>query len=113
MIKQIGRMRDRVIIQAKQRIDVPGGGGLSSYVTVLNDWCESEPISSQRVFQSDQHALKNGFVLSVRFRNDFIPVADMRVLYKGKVYTINGETNIQERDRFYDITIYTNSYPVS
>lgn len=113
MIKGIGSMRNRVVIQSKQRIDVPGGGGVSEYTTVLNDWCREELLSSRRTFQADQHAFKNGFILSIRIRSNFSATADMRVLYKGSLYTINGFTDISTRDGFYDISIYTNNYPVS
>lgn len=109
----IGEMRHRITIQENVRIPVPGGGGISSWVDVANVWASAKSISVKNTDQDNQDSFKYGYQFKVRYNNAFIPAADMRVLYEGGLFTVQGVKQEFERQRFWIITAFTNAYPVS
>lgn len=108
----IGKMRDRIVIQQSQRIDVPGGGGVSSWVSVLSVWAEAIPLTSNLTLQDNQSSLRDGYRFNIRYTQP-APSEGMRVAYKGHLYLINSVIEVNARERFWQITATTNSYPVS
>lgn len=109
----IGAMRDRIVVQENIRIPVAGGGGLSTWDTVLDVWANVKPLSSRGTLQDNQSIMKNAKTFTIRFVEGISLTPEMRVLYEGEVYTINSDINVNERDRFIQFNAFTNNLPIS
>lgn len=109
----IGKLRDRILLQQRIRITVSGAGGLTSWEDVADIWGEAKPLSSSKTLQDNQVTLRNGYIFLIRYRIDFTPDVEMRVVYDGRFYTINGVEPLNDRKGYWNVTALTNDFPVS
>ena len=74
-----------------------------SWVPVLETWAQVRPQSGRRQLESGEQVITEGTVFTTRYRRDFLPTKEMRILYKERYYTIHSVRDIDDRHRFYEI----------
>lgn len=70
---------------------------------VLETWAQVRPQSGRRQLEAGEQVITDGTIFTTRYRRDFTPTKDMRILYKERYYTIHSVRDIDDRHRFYEI----------
>lgn len=70
---------------------------------VLNTWAMVRPRSGVRQLEAGEEVIRDITVFTTRYRRDFIPTKDMRILYKDRYYTIHNVKDIENKHTFYEI----------
>ncbi len=114
----IGQMRDRIKIKAPTDTEVAGGGAISVYDIVLDDWANVESLSSRRVMQDSQININEGLSFIIRYRTSFTPDKTMLIEFEGRDYTIDGvqetrgKKKSDQRKRYWSITALGDGQPI-
>ncbi len=73
------------------------------WVNQLTTWAQVRGHSGRRQLESGEQVISDSTTFITRYRSDFTPTKDMRILYIDKYYTIHSVRDIDDRRRFYEI----------
>jgi SPP1 family predicted phage head-tail adaptor len=62
-----------------------------------------KPYDGNRQLQAQEQVINQTFRFTVRYRRDFAPTKDMRILYELNFFTIHSIRNVEDEFRFYEI----------
>jgi SPP1 family predicted phage head-tail adaptor len=74
-----------------------------AWVDVLTTWAQVRPQSGRRQLEAGEQVISEGTIFTTRYRRDFTPTKEMRILYKDRYYTIHSVRDIEDRHRFNEI----------
>ena len=97
-----GDLKHRVKLQRKSTVDNAGGQQVVSWIDVVPAiWAEIEPLTAmQRVSAQAIHP-DVSHRITVRYRPDFatpLLVAGLRIVYKGRIFSLAGALNLSEKN---------------
>lgn len=88
--------------------DGRGGKPIASWETVIEDmWCQVKGANGNRSLQEAQLTFNEAKIFRVRYPDDFVITADMRVVFQGKNFTIHAQDDIDNKFRYVEILAYT------
>lgn len=93
----IGKLRDRVEIQSKQKTQNEFGEEAISYITVLTAWARVLTKSAREIFNS---GLNNEIDYKVLLRHNEQIVPEMVVVWNGKTLEIVSVLDADEKRKF-------------
>jgi SPP1 family predicted phage head-tail adaptor len=71
--------------------------------TQLETWANVKPFDGSRQLEAGEQVINQSVRFTTRYRKDFQPTKDMRILYEGNYYTIHSIRDIDDRRRFNEI----------
>ena len=77
-----------------------------TFVPVLVTWANVKPFDGSRQLQAGEQVINQNVRFTTRYRRDFEPTKDMRILYNGDYYTIHSVRDLDDRRRFNEILAY-------
>lgn len=104
----IGKKEPIVFLEASRTIE-EGGGGIDTWVPVLNDWAMAAPVRNFSGLQDSQTMLTDVFVFSeIRQREGWEPNKKMKIRHRGIDRMITGIEPVRKSVPFtYTITAGT------
>lgn len=101
----IGKYKHRISFVSYESAPDGYGGTVDTPVTVLSTWAEKDPLRASRNLSEAQINMKKTTVFNIRYRAGFEPDTKMKVLYKGRLYQIQGAVEDKDiKGRFWQIT---------
>lgn len=94
-----GQLKHRVRIQQPATVKDALGAPTQSWVDVANVWADIQPISGREARIADRLSSRVSHQIMVRYRTDFDDpqrVAQMRVLYRTRVFAVHAALNDDE-----------------
>lgn len=86
---QAGKLRHRVTIQDKRRVQDPETGRLTeSWVDHATVWASVEPLSAREFIAAQSGQSEVSARIKMRARDDILPT--MRIMHRGQPYNIHG-----------------------
>lgn len=86
---QAGKLRHRVTIQDKRRVqDAETGRLTESWVNHATVWASVEPLSAKEFIAAAATQTQVTALIKMRARDDILPT--MRILHRGQAYNIHG-----------------------
>ncbi len=70
------------------------------FTTIVEAWARVREDNGRRQLEAGEQVITSGTIFTTRYRQDFTPDKDMRILYEGKYYTIHSFRDIDDRRRF-------------
>jgi SPP1 family predicted phage head-tail adaptor len=98
----IGSMQ-KIAFQASVLTQQDSGGDVETMTTVYECFAWARPTSSNRTFLHNEGVIIDSYNFDVQYTTNFTPTKSHSILYRGKVYAINGITNIKEKRRIWRI----------
>lgn len=89
-----GDLKCRVVIKKNNKIRNNFGEVTENWEVVAIVWANINPIAGKEFFAADTVNLNISHRIKMRYREDITP--DMRIEYKGRVFTINSIINEYE-----------------
>ena len=77
-----------------------------TFVPILVTWANVRPSDGSRQLQAGEQVINQNVRFTTRYRADFEPTKDMRILYNGDYYTIHSVRDLDDRRRFNEILAY-------
>jgi SPP1 family predicted phage head-tail adaptor len=96
-----GQLCQRVRIQLPIRTKDAAGAPIQIWTDWATVWADIQPISGRESRVADRIASELTHQITVRYRSDFEDprqVAQMRVLYRGRVFAVHAAINHDEAD---------------
>ena len=98
-----GKLDRRVIFGTWLPTLIAGGDYSFTFTPVLTTWANVRPYSGRRQLEAGEQVITEGTTFITRYRADFEPTKDMRILYQNRYYTIHSVRDIDDRRRFREI----------
>lgn len=73
------------------------------FVPILVTWANVKISDGSRQLEAGEQVINQTYRFTIRYRRDFDPTKDMRVLYNGNYFTIHSVRDLDDRRRFYEI----------
>lgn len=70
------------------------------FTTIVEAWAKVREDNGRRQLEAGEQVITSGTIFITRWRNDFDPDKDMRILYEGRYYTIHSFRDVDDRRRF-------------
>lgn len=96
-----GDLRKRVSLQRKSSMDGSAGQPIISWPELVVIWAEIEPLTAQQRVVAQAIHPDVSHRITVRYRPDFanpLLVTALRIVYKGRIFSIQGALNVNERN---------------
>ncbi len=93
-----GRLRERVTIERPVRVSDGTGGESVSWAALGTVWAEVASLAGSEVTQAERDEARGRYTVTMRHRDDVI--ADMRLVWRGKVLNIRGLRDPDGRRRW-------------
>jgi len=71
--------------------------------SLLTTWANVKPMNGSRQLEAGEQVIVEGTKFTIRYRTDFSPTKDMRILYIDRYYTIHSVRDMDDRRRYYEI----------
>ncbi len=94
----IGRLRQRLALQAATRTPDGGGGASESWTTIAQLWAEIRPTGGTESFEADAVAGRVSHEITIRYRSGVAPA--MRLVSGTRRFEILAVIDIEERRRW-------------
>lgn len=75
-----------------------------TFVPVLETWAKVRTVSGKRQLEAGEDVITETAIITIRYRVDFFPTKDMRILYNGNYYTLHSIDDKDDRRRFVEIS---------
>lgn len=102
----IGDLKRRITIQQQTKVRDGMGGYEDGWAQVAQPWAKISPKSGSEKLRADKLNADGLSTVIIRYRSDLNE--SMRVVYRGNNYQIRSIINIEEADRFLELTIERN-----
>lgn len=73
------------------------------FVPILVTWANVRISDGSRQLEAGEQVINQTYRFTIRYRRDFDPSKDMRILYNGNYFTIHSVRDLDDRRRFYEI----------
>lgn len=103
---QAGSLCRRVVFQRRDTALDSYGQQATSWSDAFTAWASIEPLSARELFAAQGGQSEVTHRITVRYRAELAHpavVAAMRIVYKGRIFNIQGATNVDERNRAIEI----------
>lgn len=74
-----------------------------TFVPALVTWANVRISDGARQLEAGEQVINQTYRFTTRYRRDFEPTKDMRILYEGNYFTIHSVRDLEDRRRFYEI----------
>jgi SPP1 family predicted phage head-tail adaptor len=98
-----GRLDKRITFGTLTSVENAYQDYVITFVPVLATWSNIKPYDGNRQLQAQEQVINQVFRFTIRYRKDFAPTKDMRILYEGNYYTIHSVRDLDDRRRFNEI----------
>lgn len=98
-------MRYRATFQKYTVVDDGAGGGAEQWADEFSTWAEVIPLRSSNRLEDNQVSMRDTFKVKVRWYKDREITVDMRMVFEGKHYAVTGVVEINERRRYFEVTV--------
>jgi SPP1 family predicted phage head-tail adaptor len=98
-----GRLDKRITFGTFTSVENAYQDYVITFVPVLTTWSNIKPYDGNRQLQAQEQVINQVFKFTIRYRRDFAPTKDMRILYGLNYFTIHSIKNIDDRFRFFEI----------
>ncbi|MFB6456486.1 phage head closure protein [Chitinophaga sp. Hz27] len=95
----IGKADRKIAIRGFSSVSDGYGGTTDTEVDLITPWAMKLPITSVRDLISAELVFTDTVQYLIRWRSDFEPLKDMKIVDAGKEYSINGVVEIQASKR--------------
>lgn len=102
MSTSIGRLRYKVELQSATNTSDGAGGFSQTYSTIANLFADIRPTNGDESYRQGKVQEKLTHKIYIRHRNDI--KTDYKILYDQRTFNIKSIINIDERDRFLELT---------
>lgn len=103
---QAGSLFHRVVFQRRDTAVDSYGQQVTSWSDAFTTWASIEPLSARELFAAQGVQSEVTHRITARYRAELANpagVAAMRVAYRGRIFNIQGATNVKERNRTIEI----------
>jgi len=98
----IGRLRYKCELKSPTDTSDGAGGRSQTYSTIANIFADIRPMGGDEAYRQGKVQTKNTHKIYMRQRSDMS--ADYIIVYEGRTFQIQNIKNVDERDRFFEIT---------
>ena len=74
-----------------------------TFVPILVTWANVKISDGSRQLEAGEQVINQTYRFTIRYRRDFDPTKDMRILYNNNYFTIHSVRDLDDRRRFYEI----------
>lgn len=102
-----GNLRKRITFQQRTTTVDSYGQQTTTWTDLITVWASIEALSARELLAAQAVQSEVSHKITVRYRAEFanpVAVAAMRITYNGRLFNIQGATNIDERNREIDLT---------
>lgn len=100
----IGELRDRITFQKERSRDDGYGGRHVVWEDCGSVWAKVEPLRGREYFYAHQIKSEITHRVLIRFRADVM--TDMRIIYQGRVFSIDSVIDVNGAGRYLEILCY-------
>ena len=102
MSTSIGRLRYKVALQSATNTSDGAGGVTESWDTIANIYADITPTGGDESFRQGKVQEKVTHKIFIRYRSDI--KTSYRISYDSRIFNIKNILNIDERNRFLELT---------
>jgi SPP1 family predicted phage head-tail adaptor len=98
---RVGDLNKRVRLQRKSTVDNAAGQSVVTWVDICPIWAAIEPLNAIQRVSAQQIHPDVSHSITVRYRPDFasaLLITALRIVYKGRVFSLAGGLNLNERN---------------
>ncbi|WP_342045983.1 phage head closure protein [Bacillus sp. OTU530] len=97
-----GKLNKRIVLQKLATVDDGAGGSEESWQDTSSVWALIQPLQGRELYQAQQINTELTHRITIRYREDVN--ASMRIMYNNREFTIDSIVNIEESNRFLEMT---------
>lgn len=98
----VGRLRNKVALQKATETSDGAGGCTEAWSTIASIYADIRPTGGDEAYRQGKVQDKVTHKIFVRYRSDIQPY--YRIQYESRIFNIKNIMNIDERDRFLELT---------
>ncbi len=102
---RIGELRKQITIQAELPTADGAGGYALAWTDIATVWADIKPVSGNKVFVDHHLEAHVTHEITMRYRSDLAPTADMRVLYNNRLFNIRSIINTGESNQWWQLLV--------
>lgn len=105
---EAGKLCRRILFQRRDTPLDSYGQQVTSWSDAFTAWASIEALSARELFAAQAVQSEVTHKITVRYRAELANpavVAAMRVVYRGRIFNIQGATNVEERNRTVEIFV--------